>query len=87
MVNAKPYVQAASVCERVLQEADGVLSAIRMVDKLTLRIQEIPKPVDAPADAQPVNAMQVIDLSLLVALKSGDLSGEFTMSVRMRDPN
>ena len=30
-----PYLTAAIICERVLQEKDGVLSAIRIVDQIT----------------------------------------------------
>ena len=28
-----PYIQVAAFCERVLQEADGVVSLIRIVDR------------------------------------------------------
>ncbi len=31
-----PYLQAAFFCERLLEEADGVLSAIRIVDTVTI---------------------------------------------------
>jgi hypothetical protein len=30
-----PYIGAAFLCEKILQEKDGVLSAIRIVDRIT----------------------------------------------------
>lgn len=29
-----PYLQAALLCERVMEEKDGVLSVIRIIDRL-----------------------------------------------------
>ncbi|HXZ79462.1 MAG TPA: hypothetical protein VEG30_05990 [Terriglobales bacterium] len=31
----RPYLQIATFCEKVLQEADGVVSIIRMIDRIT----------------------------------------------------
>lgn len=35
MPERKPYLSAAFFCERVMEEKDGVLSAIRLVDTFT----------------------------------------------------
>ncbi len=66
-MNPKPYVAVATICERVLEEKEGTLSAIRIVD--TVKV-EVPETI--PADAKPV-----INLSALVSLKSGDARGKF----------
>ena len=71
MPNTKPFVVVATMCEKVLLEADGVTSAIRIVD--TFSVEPI---ANASPDARPV-----IQLSGLVALKSGDLVGNFTVAV------
>jgi len=34
----EPYLKLGAICERVLQEKDGVLSLIRIVDKFTITI-------------------------------------------------
>lgn len=31
-----PYVNAALICEKVLQETDGVLSVVRIIDRFTI---------------------------------------------------
>ena len=32
-----PFVAAAFICERVLREVDGVLSAMRIIDRVTIK--------------------------------------------------
>ena len=86
MANTKPYVQVASVCERVIQESDGVISAIRLVDTLTVQTIAIPKSPEAPQEGHPVNAVQLFDLHVLVMLKAGELAGDFRIALQMRDP-
>lgn len=67
MANTKPFVQIACFCENVLTEADGVLSAIRIVD--TYFIPPLPEGVQMPNDIQ-----GVIMLNGIVCLKSGDVT-------------
>ena len=67
MANAKPLVQVACLCERVLQEKDGVFSLIRVVDTYT--VSKLPQ--TAPPDMK-----QAIELNAFVSLKSGDFVGE-----------
>jgi hypothetical protein len=56
-----PYLQAAFFCERLLEEADGVLSAIRIVDTVT--IWEDKNSSEA--------RLRRVDLTLFIAFKSG----------------
>src|SRR5947208_9362047 len=76
-----PFLQAALLCEKVLIEPDGVPSAIRIVDQLTIqRVQA----EGEPAGPEPPAVMQ---LSLLVILKSGDAPGAYVIRVRGRAPS
>lgn len=72
-----PHLVTAVFCEKVLQEADGVLSAIRIVDKV---IFELPK--GAPHDVSPA-----VELTALISLKSGDASGKFNVQLVPHSPS
>ena len=50
MSNARPYLAAALMCERVLEEKDQVLSIIRVVDNFYVRRA----PKNLPKEAQPM---------------------------------
>jgi hypothetical protein len=74
-----PYLQAALFCDRVLEERDGALSAIRIIDRqMTQAIG-----ADVPTDMPPV----LLQSTLLVMLKSGDARGRFTVRVRPEAPS
>ena len=70
-----PYIQAALLCEKILQEADGSLSIIRIADKLGYRVEGFP-PGYKPA----------IVLTGLVALKSGPIVGDHAVKVVVENP-
>jgi hypothetical protein len=63
-----PFLMAAVFCERVLQEKDGVLSPIRIVDQFTHTVAG----PDAPDKMPPFT----IKVSILIAFKSGDFKGK-----------
>lgn len=69
-------VNATLLCERVLQEADGTLSAIRIIDQVTLE----PIPEGLPPDAEIVPAQMAV--ALLVVVK--DPSGPSTRHLRVQ---
>ena len=69
MSNPKPLVAVACFCENVLEEQDGVVSAIRIVD--TYIIPPLPEGIEIPPDA----VRGVILLKGLVSFKSGDFVG------------
>ncbi len=71
MINTKPYVAAACFCETVLQEPDGVITAIRIVD--TYNIAPPPPRAIVPEGAPQYGHVLV---SGLISLKSGDVIGE-----------
>lgn len=70
-----PYLQAAFFCERLLQEVDGVLSAIRIVDQVTAQF----------SDPRPTPAVSTVPLSLtfLLSFKSGRARGTRHLVVEM----
>ena len=72
----KPLVHVACVCEHVLTETDNVQSVIRIVDTYTLHVPEGKKIEDGAAQ-----------LTALVALKSGEVTGEHTIGLRLVPPD
>jgi hypothetical protein len=76
MPTAKPYVQVACVCEKVLIEPDNVASLIRIVDTFFLNL---------PAPQADFKA--AVELTAFIALKSGDVVGEFEVGLRLTNPD
>jgi len=74
-----PYVQMAAFCERVLHEADGVISLIRVVDRITHVERGSAAPEEMPEVHYP--------LTLVVTLKSGSARGrhELTFTPQLPD--
>lgn len=75
-----PYLAMAVICERVLEEKDGVLSAIRMVDRIM---------VNPPSGQEPPASMPAVmlDVRLVISLKSGRARGRSTVTVRPEKPS
>jgi hypothetical protein len=76
-----PYLNEALLCERLLQEKDGMLTIVRVVDKIT--VSPPPGPEPAPTQMQPFLA----SLTLVVGLKAGAARGTYTLTVRPQDPD
>jgi hypothetical protein len=74
-----PYLIAAVICEKILEERDGVKSAIRMVDRLT-RTVVAPSP---PAQMEPFE----YEFALLVRFKAGAARGPYELMVRLTKPS
>lgn len=74
-----PYVQVAALCERVLREADGVVSLIRIVDVIT-HTERGPNP---PTDMPPVR----YPLTLILTLKSGRAKGRHEIGITPELPS
>ena len=74
-----PYLNAALLCENILQEQDGTLSIIRMIDRITLT---------APASSSP-EALPPLPFScnLLLAFKSGSARGKSTVKLKIETPS
>lgn len=74
-----PYVHVACFCERVLQEADGVLSAIRIVDRFFIQM-------DSNSGAGPA-PLPPIPATLLIMLKSGSARGTIELRIESEAPD
>ncbi|MGH9376236.1 MAG: DUF6941 family protein [Terriglobia bacterium] len=70
-----PYLNAALLCERVLSEADGILTAVRIIDRF---IVSGPNPEMFPA---------TLPMSLLIMLKSGDFRGPSVIKLITETPS
>ncbi|HEV8342868.1 MAG TPA: hypothetical protein VGR30_10915 [Candidatus Binatia bacterium] len=70
-----PYLGIAVLCEKVLHDKDGVLSLIRVVDRLTVTASEIGKP---PEQMPPVT----VNLEAVIMFKSGTAKGNYTVTLR-----
>jgi hypothetical protein len=73
-----PYINAALLCERAIQESDGVLTLVRVIDKLTASSL----PGQEPSGFQPFQAA----LTLVVILRAGESSAA-TVRIVPREPD
>jgi len=73
------YLSAAFLCEKVLEERDGVKSAIRIIDRVT----------HTAISPSPPETMEPFDYNatLLIKLKSGWARGPFPLQVRLVKPS
>ncbi len=71
----RPYLCMALFCDRVLKEADGVVSVIRVVDRFTVsgNTPEMPK--------------ENIRFTALVSLKSGEYRGRAEIELKITSPS
>jgi hypothetical protein len=74
-----PFVAVAAFCEKVLRESDGVLSAVRIIDRIT---REIVGP-DAP---DTMESFVVDYLTLLIVLRAGEARGRSGIRIRPEAP-
>lgn len=79
MADPMPFVQVACFCENILDEKDGVLSAVRIVDTFTL-------PPLPPGVELPDGVHGIVMLNGLINLKSGDFVGDGKVRVIMHTP-
>lgn len=68
-----PYLSVAAFCEQVIEDKSGVLSLIRIVDRLNVTVQG----PDAPSEMPPSN----FDWTLVLTLKSGDARGSAEVKI------
>jgi len=73
-----PFLQSAVFCEKALQEKDGVISAIRIIDRFTISVGE-----GAPELMPPMT----VEMVLLIIFKSGDASGKHELKIRPISPS
>jgi hypothetical protein len=75
----RPYLTAGLVCDNVLEEKNGTLSVVRIIDRVGIQIQgTMPAEIKAPIP---------IRICLLVCLKSGPSIGDHTLVIALERPN
>ncbi len=74
-----PYLIAALICEKILQEKDETVSIIRMVDRVTLTTQAALSPETLPPMALSLNAF--------ISFKSGSARGRHTVKLSIETPS
>ena len=71
-----PHLTAALLCERVLTEQDGALSAIRMIDRVFF-----------VADPKGNLLQSQHPVTFLISLKSGSARGNYSIELRREKPS
>ncbi len=74
-----PYLQCAAFCEKALQERDGVVSLIRVIDRITHLA-----PGNAPAELPEGGTLQT---TFVLMLRSGDAQGRIPVSITIEQPS
>ena len=80
MPDTGPHVQLATFCERVLQEPDGVLSLVRVLDRVTVVAGFPGAPDEIPAG-------HPVQVTLVVALRSDQARGRSKISIDPEKPD
>ena len=70
-----PFIQIAALCEKVLQEQDGVISLIRVVDRYTIPEPQKGKP---PIPIQP---------TAVILFKAGFAAGKYYIKLKIHTPS
>jgi hypothetical protein len=81
MSNPRPYLTAALLCDKVLVEANGTVSIIRLADRASYQALPNGNILGLPEGARPV-----FSLSGFIALKSGPVTGEHVVRVVVENP-
>lgn len=74
-----PFLSAALICEKVLEEKDGVKSAVRIIDRVTRTVVG-PSP---PEEMEPFD----YKATLLIRLKSGWARGSYSVRLNLVKPS
>lgn len=78
-LNTGPYLKAAAICSDVIEGKDGVLSLIRIIDRLTITAAGSGPPSDMPAARYP--------LILVLMFVSGRARGSHSVAIKMEQPD
>jgi hypothetical protein len=74
-----PFIKEAFFCERALEEKVGVISYIRVIDRV---IHTVVGP-DAPENLEPFN----YHITLVIGLVAGDATGRSVLKLRIESPD
>lgn len=68
-----PYIQVATLCEQVIEDKEGALSLIRIVDTVTHTVAS----PDAPSEMPPIT----YPIKMVIMLKSGRARGRHELKI------
>lgn len=74
-----PYLKAAAICSDVIEGKDGVLSLIRIIDRLTITATGPQSPPEMPRAKYP--------LKIVLMFVSGSARGSHDVAVKMERPD
>lgn len=77
-----PFLAAAFCCEQTLEDKDGTISAIRIVDRFTITL-----PASVPANYPSKTHRLPVSFNALVSFKTGDSPGTHTVRCEMVSPS
>lgn len=75
----RPYLSAAIFAEKVLREADGVFSVVRIVDRVGL----LPESINSVLKDTIIN----LPITMLIAFKTGGFAGEAVVTLLQTNPS
>ena len=76
MERTLPYITAALLCENVLEEKNGSLTVVRIVDRLEFSTEGLPPELNP-----------MVALKGLVCLKSGPYQGDCNITIKVNRPS
>ena len=74
-----PYLQAAVLCEKVIEDKQGVLTLVRIVDRIIVS--------SASPSASDVMPVTQVGLTLVIMLKAGQARGGHMLAIRPEAPS
>jgi len=74
-----PFLKAAAICSDVIEGKDGVLSLIRIIDRLTITAAGTQLPAELPPQKYP--------LKIVLMLISGRARGSHSAAIRIEQPD
>lgn len=77
-----PFLSVAAFCDNVMQDTDGTMSAIRIIDKINVNI-----PAAAPITVPSESAKLPVAVWLLLMFKSGSAKGKHELSLNITSPS
>jgi len=77
-----PFLAAAVFCERVLDDSDKSISAIRIIDGQRMVI-----PADVPPEVPSPDQLLPVQLRILLIFRSGDSPGKHQLKLMVEDPD
>src|SRR5438445_1958699 len=83
----EPYLCIAVFCERVLEDKDGVLSTVRIVDKIIMQAVTAEMPAGSHMAPGMLAPRPVANIVALIGFRAGGTKGKRTIKLTGRSPD